>query len=198
MGVGKSLICLSLILATLNQPCLPPPNAVNPSRVTTTHREQTYPFDTDEKLRRIASIPSYHTSLSFPSLADICVDILAVHEPASAQSAELSPQLRAAIEGRRTLYYDMPLPDDQHKCGRGAKAKPKSEAVQRIYLANTTLLVCPAILVKQWLKEIRDHLEDGSLKVLEVASEQIPPIETLMQYDVSGPTSPGKQPRNTS
>lgn len=92
----------------------------------------------------------------------------------------------------------MPLPDDQHKYGRGAKAKPKSEAVQRIYLANTTLLVCPAILVKQWLKEIRDHLKDGSLKVLEVASEQIPPIETLMQYDVSGPTSPGKQPRNTS
>jgi N12 class adenine-specific DNA methylase len=59
----------------------------------------------------------------------------------------------------------------------------KMEA-KKIYLANTTLIVVPQILIKQWRSEIVKHVEEGYLKIKVVGKEELGVIEELIDYDV--------------
>ena len=68
---------------------------------------------------------------------------------------------------------------------RAAKLKVLSREVKKVFLANSTLVVVPAILIQQWKDEIETHIEAGTLKVLEVTKGPLPNIEELLQYDVS-------------
>ena len=68
---------------------------------------------------------------------------------------------------------------------REAKRRVIRRETRRIYLANTTLVVCPGILVEQWMHEVKKHMEDGALRVFKLATVVTPSIETLISYDVS-------------
>lgn len=183
MGVGKSLMMLSLILATLHQPCTPPSASIDISPVTTSHRVQHSPFHSDQQLRDMTgSTPGPQLNLHRFSLVDMCLDILAVNEPAVDRSPFFPPHLKDSFRRRQPFYYQYP-PDDS--CMRQAKRRMLKREARRFYLANTTLLVCPAILVNQWLQEIDKHLLPDTLRVLRVDSEKLLPIECLVTYDVS-------------
>jgi hypothetical protein len=36
---------------------------------------------------------------------------------------------------------------------------------EKIYLGTGTIVVCPSNLVDQWVRELRDHVEEDELKV---------------------------------
>lgn len=61
----------------------------------------------------------------------------------------------------------------------------QEEVVGRMYLANTTLVVVPQILVQQWRDEMEKHVEKGLLRVLELDKAPIPRIQELLDIDVS-------------
>lgn len=184
MGVGKSLMALVLILSTLHQPCSPPSN-ISSSSATTEQRGRTYPFPQDRELRFQIALPQQRINLSLPTLADLCVDLIARTNPNSLRSHHLNkrnlPHLHDLLDQRRPLYYRFPPPDVHARKAKGGK-----RPIERFHLAKSTLLLCPPILVDQWLNEIVKHLEDGSLSVLKVDKAiELPCIETLITYDVS-------------
>jgi hypothetical protein len=182
MGVGKTLMCISLILSTLHQPCLPPPHDPNISPIITDHAERSYPFQSYADLRALVYYPQSRVSLERPSLASLCADILCTTDPSAGRIGPLSPTAAPLLE-RQTLYYQFP-PDDS--CMREAKRKiMRRQDTKRIYLANTTLVVVPGILVQQWQHEMEKHLIEGALRVRVIGKEDMPDITELIKYDVS-------------
>ena len=83
------------------------------------------------------------------------------------------------------MYFK--YPQDDGDCMRMVKRKSMSKGAKRVYLANTTLIVVPGILVQQWKDEMEKHIETDKLKVLEVTKDELPPIQDLLSYDVSLP-----------
>jgi uncharacterized protein (UPF0218 family) len=61
----------------------------------------------------------------------------------------------------------------------------RRQDTKRIYLANTTLVVVPGILVQQWQHEMEKHLIEGALRVRVIGKEDMPDITELIKYDVS-------------
>ncbi|KAK1013108.1 hypothetical protein LTR91_001418 [Friedmanniomyces endolithicus] len=57
---------------------------------------------------------------------------------------------------------------------------------KRLTLAATTLVVVPRNLCKQWQSEIKKHVEEGALRVLvmEDLKQALPPPEELRKYDL--------------
>jgi N12 class adenine-specific DNA methylase len=57
---------------------------------------------------------------------------------------------------------------------REAKRKiMRRQDTKRIYLANTTLVVVPGILVQQWQHEMEKHLIEGALRVRVIGKEDM-------------------------
>ncbi|KAK4686248.1 hypothetical protein P7C73_g3887, partial [Tremellales sp. Uapishka_1] len=182
MGVGKTLMCLALIVSTLHQPCLPSPDALNISPVTTYSALSTDPSRPMAELRRRIAFPKSKTNLSLPSLTEICANIISTEDP-SAQHQPNVPYTLLPLLNRSTLYYQYPLEDE---CARWAKRYVKETKAKRMWLANTTLIVVPALLVDQWNKEVGKHLEIGAVNIMTVdeKKEDLPEIEELIKYDI--------------
>ena len=176
MGVGKTLICLAVILSTLHQPAEVPPHEIDISPPVTAHMLHTYPFGPAHELR--FRIPPIRTDLTLPSLAEMCANMLAVRDRSSA--ADSGPHISGLLK-QRVCYYKYP-PDTS--CMRAAKAAGISDVPERVYLSKATLIVVPEILIEQWLQEIEKHVEPGSLSVLKVDGE-LPSVQKLLEYDVS-------------
>ncbi|KZF19924.1 hypothetical protein L228DRAFT_204781, partial [Xylona heveae TC161] len=64
-----------------------------------------------------------------------------------------------------------------------ATAMPKSRPIR---LSTATIVIVPANLVNQWLDEIKKHTKDGSLKMLVMDSlkKELPGAEALADFDV--------------
>lgn len=146
----------------------------------TDHMLQTYPYEEVHHLRDRISFPVGQTHLGLPSLVDLCTNVLVQHDLA-ALHAPLLPNTISPLLRRSTFYFDFPKNLD---CMREAKRRLISTASKKIYLANTTLVVVPPILVSQWKQEIEKHVIEGFLNVL-VVEKEIPRLEELLQYDVS-------------
>ncbi len=181
MGVGKTLMCLALICATIQQPCLPPVDTANVSQITTSTRIDHYPFAADVELRRQVRAPEPRTYRR-PGLVEMCADILAIVDPSALQHPSVPPNVGHNYL-RFPLYYDFP-PEDQ--CQRAAKRKTVLGSLRRVYLAKTTLIVVPAILVPQWKAEMEKHVIKGALTLC-LVDKEMPEVETLMAHDVSRP-----------
>lgn len=191
MGVGKTLICLSLILATLHQPAQPPPHDIDLSPILTENMLHSYPFDTIQEVRDQVS-KSIKVNLAVPSLAEMCANILACRDH-SADLAFSAMQVDSRITSlirQRSFYYKYP-PDTS--CMRHAKAVNMRTTAERVFLSNTTLVAVPPILVDQWMQEIEKHVETGAIKVLKVDGE-LPCATTLLEYDVSPSPERDKHP----
>ncbi|WWC71430.1 uncharacterized protein I206_105386 [Kwoniella pini CBS 10737] len=180
MGTGKTLMCLSLITSTLYQPTLPPPINIDISPITTDVAERTYPFSNDSDIRALTGFPRSQTRLMFPSLFELCANIISIQDPSAKRSPLIPDMMRPSLD-RRTFYCTLPLDDE---CGRFVKKKTASQKVTKIYLAKGTLIVVPQILIHQWQAEIEHHLEKDALKVYHAVNEELPDIEDLLDYDV--------------
>jgi hypothetical protein len=176
MGVGKTLICLAVILSTLHQPAQPPPHEIDISPTVTAHEIHTYPFGPAEEIR--FRIPTIRFDAALPSLSEMCANILAPRDHSGA--SDMGPHLSKLVK-QRVCYYRYPPDTD---CMRKAKAALISDIPERVYLSKTTLVIVPLILVEQWLQEIEKHVEPGALSVLRVEGE-LPGVNKLLEYDVS-------------
>ncbi|WVQ72084.1 hypothetical protein IAR50_001629 [Cryptococcus sp. DSM 104548] len=179
MGTGKTLMCLALIVTTRHQSTQPPSTEINITPPSTEVAERSYPFTAYSQLRGLTGLPSSKTNFVFPSLVDLCANVLSVHDPSSISSPYLPPHLTALLK-RKVFYCRFP---PQEEGARAAKKRAMSRNVEKTYLAKGTLVVVPQILVPQWKGEIEKHVEEGMLNVYEVEGE-LPPIGKLMEYDV--------------
>lgn len=185
MGTGKTLMCLSSILATLHQPTQPPPYEIDLSPIVTQHMLDTYPFPNVQAIRDRCwpeGVKHVEDSLALPSLAQTCANMLACRDQSvDIESSHVKNQLSTLIK-QKTFYLKYPADTSWMRNVRAASTQSTAE---RIYLANSTLVVVPPILVDQWMQEIDKHVEADALRVLRVGSEDLPKIVELLGYDVS-------------
>jgi hypothetical protein len=184
MGVGKTLMCLTLILATLHQPCLPAPEQYDTTKVITNVRLRDYPFEADRTLRRIVGQDEPY-NYARPSLQELCIDAL-ISTDASISHFPRLPETVKPFLDRHGLYFSYTLQDDS--CRRRVKQLPldRPPDIKKVYLANTTLIVVPKMLVDQWVHEVEKHVEKGALRMI-VVRKEMPDVKELMKYDVSCP-----------
>lgn len=177
MGVGKTLMCLSLVVATLHTPPQPPDNTLDCSPAFTQHTLRTYPFAEHREAR--SRFEMAEPGL-MPSLSDLCATVLSNHDH-SARKLDTVPIPQSKQLGLPRFYYIYPRDDP---CEREAKRRQRQTTVTKMYLANTTLIVVPLILLQQWKFEIAKHIEPGTMSVLEIGKGDIPPVLELIKYDV--------------
>ncbi|OXG48040.1 DNA supercoiling protein [Cryptococcus neoformans] len=180
MGTGKTLMCLALITSTQHQPTLPPDNNIEISPVFTTIAERSYPFSSHSDLRALTAFPCSQTALAFPSLVELCCNILSMHSPSAKRSSYLPPQIRPLLD-RKSFYCILPSDED---CLRTVRKRRILNKAKKLYLAKGTLVVVPHILVAQWKLESEKHTEDGVLRLLEVGPDELPSVEKLLDYDI--------------
>lgn len=177
MGVGKTLMCLSVILTTLHQPCQPP-SRTDVSQSVTDRIMRTYPFHDVHHLRQKTSLLS--NTLGIPSLTELCANVLICQDHTS-RHAHLPPTIAPSLDAP-AFYFEFPQDLD---CMREAKKKAISVEHKKIYLANTTLLIVPSLLTGQWTQEVEKHVDEGVLRVRFIGRrEELPPITELINYDV--------------
>lgn len=187
MGVGKTLMCLALILASRHQP-VRPPQGYGISDVTSDVALM-WPTADSASLRAALTLHGQdfpEAAGGTPSLASLCAEVLAREAPHAARVHDVPASCKPLLD-RHCFYYRFPPPV---RLPRGAKRVPFVPA-ERTLLANTTLVVVPQILVGQWAQQIEEHTEPGAIEylVLQDAKDQMPPVEEMAKYDVSVPWS---------
>lgn len=189
MGVGKTLMCLALILTSRHQP-VRPPAGFGISDVTSDVALM-WPTADSASLRGALSLHGQEFSPQMlatgtPSLASLCAEVLAREAPHAARVHEVPTGSKHLLD-RTTVYYRFPPPV---RLPRGAKRVPFVPA-ERFVLANTSLVVVPQILVGQWLQQIEEHIEPDTLRTLTLqdVKDAMPPVEELAKYDVSASES---------
>ncbi|KAM0720461.1 hypothetical protein Q7P37_004597 [Cladosporium fusiforme] len=158
MGLGKTLMCLALILATRNHlPKVPPTYGFRPVRTTTA------------------------------SLADMAVSAInrkSVPWKVEFERIKHASQddNRSCIERlqRNPPVYEIPV--EPVRWNRKTVTPPP----QKKTLAATTIIVVPRNLCKQWHSEIHKHVDEGILRILlmEEPRSVLPPANELREYDV--------------
>lgn len=192
MGVGKTLMCLVLVLVSRHQ-----------------HTSQPEGWDVtgllnDDELRNYstASMAAMRAAVGLgdddaldewseeelrgtPPLASMCADIVSKLYPGAAREEDVSPSVSDLLD-RPLFFFRFPPPV---RLPRSAKLVQHIPA-EKLLVASATLVVVPPILVPQWLAEAEKHLLSGALRI-KVIEEQpdLPPIEELIKYDVSIPVS---------
>jgi hypothetical protein len=158
MGYGKTLICLTAILATKgHSPRIPP--------------------EYSEGLQPVRS--------QVGSLAQMVAATMARNSvPWKAHFGELARQGEdhegcMNVLRENACYYNIP----DRQTGRRQAIESSWE---RLFLSSLTLIVVPPNLMTQWRQEIGHHVEGDSLEVLVVDKDntEIPEVRELLRYDV--------------
>ncbi|TAQ84976.1 hypothetical protein B7494_g6688 [Chlorociboria aeruginascens] len=156
MGLGKTLICLALILATRDLPTAIPVE---------------YSLDT---------IPVRKTTGSLIEMCAATVGRTAI--PWKTYFAQLAAegyehsQCIEAIERSPAFYY-LPVPAQR-------RASRNPAAPRKIYLTSATLVVVPPNLVHQWRHEIRKHTTGLKVLVMADLKSELPTAKYMIQYDI--------------
>ncbi|KIV98144.1 hypothetical protein PV10_01824 [Exophiala mesophila] len=162
MGYGKTLICISLILATRGQ----------------------YPKVPEARLILSDDCPNLRT----PTLVELAAKTLKRSgTPWKAQLADLEKlgyhfdDCKQALDKWEAEYAEPifhPVTPDRRASHR------ESYSIRR--LSYSTLVIVPPNLLIQWQHEIQKHTEQGALDVLVIDSntKSIPDYKILMQHDV--------------
>lgn len=168
MGSGKTVICLSLILAT----------------------RHLYPFTPE--LYRGGSIP---TRKKVGSLMDMVASTITRNSVPWMDYFESARTFHGldysscvnALE-RNPGYYLCPEeePAPYRVTLRGRRNSPGEPTVNvaKIYLSRATIVVIPNNLVRQWSQEIRKHTAGLKVLTLESKKGEIPSQEELLTYDI--------------
>jgi hypothetical protein len=182
MGVGKTVICLALIVATRDQMVGIPPN-VDFAPAVTEYSLRTFPFDEPARTRLALTSCGFHIPppTRLPTLVELAFHKLASEVEDALEHPAMPPHIIANVTANdfRKHYFDY----DPRKRPRGSLKSPR-----RISLSTATLVVVPNMLLQQWAAEIRKHVKEGVLKVLEItgnkSSNPLPEVAWLLQYDV--------------
>lgn len=177
MGTGKTLVCLALIVATLSTPPSVPTDTLDISPAMTSDSLERFAGADYSKARSVAGIPHPR---HLPSLVDLCAGVLSQRDTSARSFPYLPPTIATTLSD--PLYYNVYPVDDP--CIRQAKRKANGNRARKMYLANTTLVVVPEILVEQWKFEVEKHVEHGVLRILEIGKEEVPSVEIMMGYDI--------------
>ena len=158
MGAGKTVICLSLILATRHQPAETP---------------DIYHGSNIPVRRRIGSLVDMAaaslTRQSFPW--GLYFDAY--------QSQGLDYDRCANAIRRNPGSYWLPRPEARRQSRQPLAHLPPT----RIFLSRASLVIVPTNLVQQWKQEITKHT--SGLKALILVNKQIvPPAKELLEYDI--------------
>ena len=162
MGLGKSLICIALILASKGQAPSVPPHCSTKIPV-----RQEVGSLSDMAAATIARSPiPWRACLDWRynrtgEDMDSCIDAMDNQQP--------PPE------------YEIP-PQRIRSTRHGQHIGPS----ERRRLCNATIVVVPPNLVHQWQSELRKHTEQGALDVLVLKNPKdfLPPVEQLCNYDI--------------
>ncbi|CEJ85798.1 hypothetical protein VHEMI03919 [[Torrubiella] hemipterigena] len=156
MGSGKTLICLALILATLESPSVPP-DLYNPPRKTVRKK--------------------------VGSLCDMAAACATRHsvpwKTYFGQNSDFGNRFHTDLFKRNPGCYFVPPPKPRRSLRLSAKVRPS----RKMYLSTCSLVIVPNNLLSQWQDEIRKHTT--GLKVLVIKKDDfIPPTESLLEQDI--------------
>lgn len=161
MGSGKTLICLSLILATKHLPARAP------------------------EMYHGANIPVRKEvgSLMDMAAASITRQSVSWRRWFDVSNPRVGNGYESCIKAirRNPGFYLLP----KYESRRGSRRISSQEIVTttKIYLSHATLVIVPNNLVRQWNQEIRKHTT--GLDVLTLSgSETIPAVKELVEYDI--------------
>ncbi|TVY47698.1 putative ATP-dependent helicase [Lachnellula occidentalis] len=157
MGLGKTLICLSLILATRDVP----------SQIPVEHSVGTIPTrKSTGSLRNMAAAAVGRTATPWKThfsdmqggyTHETCVDLIK----------------------KNAGHYYVPSP-----APRRQSRNPLIIAPRKIWLTAATLVIVPANLIKQWCHEIKKHTTGLKCLVMDDKKKSIPPPEELADFDI--------------
>ncbi|KAJ9121638.1 hypothetical protein QFC22_002258 [Naganishia vaughanmartiniae] len=172
MGTGKTLIALSLILATCRQRTTPDATSPHSSVITniTCVTSPSLPLEAQVRSTTLADF-ALHRHLSSRS----------TNVPAS---QPLPVESRNAFDNNLPFYYKYPGRDES--CRRSTTRPMDGERTslgKKIYLSCASLVIVPRLLRKQWEGEIDKHFTEGSLKCISVHQE-LPSRDEVLASDV--------------
>ncbi|CAL3973246.1 unnamed protein product [Diplocarpon coronariae] len=159
MGLGKTLICLGLIMATKDL---------------TSQIPLEYSFD---------SLPVRKKTGSLMSMAAATLGRKAVPwrtEISNLETRECLNFERCREALRKNVgYYMLPSPIPRRESRNPIIAPPR-----KILLTAATIVVVPANLIQQWQHEIKKHTSGLDVLVMTTMSEPLPKAEVLGEYDI--------------
>lgn len=160
MGLGKTLICLTVILATKGHgPGVPPE----------------YSVGTEPVRNPVGSL----MQMTAAAISQKQIP-WKVHFEELTRAGEHHQACLTALEGNLGSYL---IPAPHVRSNRTPRATSKG---QEILLCSTTLVIVPANLVMQWRSELSCHIEKGSLEtlVLDSLNQPLPSAQELRRYDI--------------
>lgn len=158
MGLGKTLICLAVILATKDHPPIVP---------------------------EICSLPPVRSSVA--KLSEMAISAInrksipwrVELDRVRHATGDMMESVREKLEMHPAHYQ---LPVVPVRWNRKTIMPPPKKMI----LASTTLIVVPRNLCKQWQSEIRKHVDEDILRmlVMEDSKKILPPPDELRTFDV--------------
>lgn len=159
MGLGKTLICLGLIMATRAQSStIPPENSLNlvPVRKST-----------GSLLEMSAAAVNRH---AVPWKDEFVF--------ASNEGVEYT-RARNAIKSQPGHYFVKSA-----VAPRTFRTRSVAPPLRKIFLSTTTLVVVPSNLLQQWINEINKHTETLHVLVMKDTNTALPDAVELLEYDI--------------
>ncbi|KAI9004739.1 SNF2 family N-terminal domain-containing protein [Gaertneriomyces semiglobifer] len=169
MGVGKTCICLALILHTKHQSSKAPVDCTGGNARVDLH---------PELLRLMGGEPDDQ----FPSLKSLCArQVLLSRVPFRGARDRLGPYMYSLLK-KSSPYY---LKEPRQQWRYSYRSEKAADSIKML-LSSATLVVVPDTLVVQWQVELNKHVADGALEVLIVADAKmnLPDPVTLLEYDI--------------
>lgn len=158
MGLGKTLICLSLILATRD----------HPSRIPAEYSVGTIPVR--KKAGTLVEMVASATGrLSVP-----WKDFFANKADDGEEMSECTKALREA-PGH---YFIPPL------VARKSTRSLIDPAPRKIWLTCATIVVVPSNLIQQWAQEIEKHTVGLEVLIVKNGKEPLPPAKEMAEFDI--------------
>ncbi|KAI3337816.1 SNF2 family N-terminal domain-containing protein [Ustulina deusta] len=162
MGIGKTLICLALILSTKSEPSKPPDPFI----------AETPPRQRIGSLMDMAAAAANKRSIAWKPYFEACAAQLG-YEYQNCIRVLTRTENRALYKARNTLVEPR----------RSNRLAPREIPSKDVFLSHLTLVIVPSNLVKQWQNEINKHTTGLNVLVL-VNQDSIPSVTELLSYDV--------------
>ncbi|KAK7932393.1 hypothetical protein PG985_003105 [Apiospora marii] len=163
MGLGKTLICLSVICATKGMPTTAPePYAVNNPR----REKNACLMDMAAAAVNRYSVAWRQRQDQFQDIPAMCIEALERNK--NRAFYRLEPAVNTLVQPRR---------------GKRTGTS-HSQYGREVQFTSSNLVIVPNNLVRQWQKEIKKHTVGLSTLVLEDLKSEIPPASILKTYDI--------------